>query len=393
MILCELLTFASFYHTFIGLELTLEQITKLYVVTIISTTGFGVLADIVDVGGRKDKCILSAVLYSIAMASMFFGKGTHFETLMLGRVVYGAASALHHSSFEAYVIHEHTTLGFPDIWLSQTFGLLVHAMGLVSGVSGTVGQIAASSGPLGCPGLCCTLFIVTALYLGFAWGKDNNTPRFLLSGFMFNLNQTMISAKSNRSVTLLLAVSSLCEASIMIFTFYWAPWITSMVSEESLTVPYEIVYATYVAASILGNYIYQMYSSSVGSDNSFQAILIGSSGAFLLGAVFQTPSMAFLISIVINVCVGGYWPSIGFLRGRHVAPELRTTSLTISRVLTVIISVIVLNSIHHSPMLMLTTCAALNGAAAYFQFMIVQDEARGGGRNAQDDEEEGDAED
>ena len=153
-----------------------------------------------------------------------------------------------------------------------------------------------------------------------------------------------------------------------------------MVVEESHTVPYPIVFATYIAASMLGNYLYQMSSEkggtgSVGAanvDGIFQAILFASSTAFFLGAVFQTPSMAFGISIIVQMCVGGYWPSVGYLRGRYVLPELRATFLTISRVLSSIIAVAVLTHIHHSPFLILIVCACLNGGAAYLQNVVTQ---------------------
>lgn len=193
MILCELMTVASFYHTYIYLKLSLEQITRLYVVTIISTTGFGVLTEIIDIGSRKDKCVISATMYAVGMFSMLFGG--HFEMLLLGRVVYGAASALHHSSFEGYVIHEHTSLGYPDDWLSHTFSLLTHSMAFVTAVSGGLGQTAVSAGPLGCVVLCCILFVITALYILASWGRDLNGPRFMLSGFLYNLSQTVQAAR------------------------------------------------------------------------------------------------------------------------------------------------------------------------------------------------------
>jgi hypothetical protein len=321
MILCELISTASFFQTYIALNLSLEQVTKLYIVTIISTTVFGVLTEIVDIGARKDKCVLSGILYSVAMLTIFFGG--HFDMVLIGRIIYGAASALHHSSFESYVINEHTSLGFPDDWLTQTFTFLTHSMSLVAALSGTVGQIATTTaGPLGCAGLCCGMFASTSLYLIVAWGKDIGGAKFMLSGFIFNVTQTIKATKANKQMSMLMAISFLCESTITIFTFYWAPWITSMVSEEARVVPYPIVFATYIAASMLGNYLYQMGAGqSQGVDNIFQGLLI----------VFQTPTMAFGISIIVQMCVGGYWPSVGFLRGKYVVPELRVTFLTISR--------------------------------------------------------------
>ena len=365
MTLGELIASASFYHCLISLGLNLQQITKLYIVSIISSTLAGVLIEIVDIGTRKDKCCASAILFSISMFSFFFGG--HYEMLMIGRVVYGAGSAFLHSAFDAYLIHEHTTLGFPDDWLSQTFSMLTHSMSLVAAVSGTVGQTFGSVGALGCPGVCCCMFLAAAGYIFVVWPKDMNGPRFMLSGFVFNMTHLMKAAKVSKHLVLVMLISTLCESSITIFSYYWAPWITSVLVEEAKTVPYEIVFSTYISASMLGNYMYQLIVPSWGNDMVFQMILVGSSGAFFLGSVFQTPVMVFIISIFVQGCVGGYWPSIGFLRGRYVVPELRGTCITLSRLGTLIISVLILTVIHHNPMMMLVTCAILNGTASYLQ--------------------------
>ena len=57
MILGELIASASFYHSLSSLGLSLLQITKLYIVSMVATTACGVLIEIVDVGSRKDKCV------------------------------------------------------------------------------------------------------------------------------------------------------------------------------------------------------------------------------------------------------------------------------------------------------------------------------------------------
>jgi len=253
-------------------------------------------------------------------------------------------------------------------------------MALMAALSGILGQIAASTGHMGCVALCCLLFLAIAIYLFVVWEKDLNTPKYMLSSFIFNMTQTVNTVRSNRQMLLFLLISSMCEASITIFTFYWAPWITSIVIEEDHHLPYEILFSCFIVTSMLGNYLFQLYtinsSNVVNSNNAnssnnidlaFQAILITSSVSYFLGAIFQTSFMAFLISIVVQLCMGCYWPAIGYFRGKIIPPELRTSSLTIARFLTMILTVSVLTSIHHSPLMLLATCAALNGAAAYIQ--------------------------
>lgn len=342
VILCELIAAASFYHTFISLKLSLEQITKLYIITIVSSTATGIVGDIIDIGARKDKCVLSALLYSASMFSIFFGG--HYEMLLIGRIVYGVASSLHHSSFESYAIQQHASLGFPDDWLAQTFSYLTHCMAIMAALSGILGQIAASTGHMGCVALCCVLFASIAVYLFVVWEKDMNSSKYMLSSFIFNMTQTVNTVRSNRQMLLFLLISSMAEASITIFTFYWAPWITSIVIEENHHLPYEILFSCLIVTSMLGNYLFQLFtiennnainSNNANSNNNldmaFQAILVTSSVSYFLGAIFQTSFMAFLISIVVQLCMGCYWPAIGYFRGKIIPPELRSSSLTIAR--------------------------------------------------------------
>ena len=115
----DLLCLASFYPTFASIGCNIEQITKLYITTTISKTVFGLLTDIIDFGTRKDKCVLSAALYSFSLFLLFCDD--HFDMLIMSRVVYGAGSALHHTAFENYINYQHEILGFPDDWLHFTY--------------------------------------------------------------------------------------------------------------------------------------------------------------------------------------------------------------------------------------------------------------------------------
>lgn len=371
IILCELIASASFYHTFISLRLNLEHIVKLYLATLLATTVTGVVSEIVDVGTRKDKCVAAAVLYGVSMFSILFGG--HYERLLLGRLVYGVASSLHHSSFDAYAIHEHSARGFPDDWMAQTFSLLTHAMALMAALSGVVGEGASHFGPMGCVALCCGLFGLVAVYILIVWEKDQNTSKFMLQGFSTNFNNTLIAMKSNRQFVLLVLVATFCETSITIFTFYWAPWLSSLTLDAVESLPYEIIFSTFIVASMLGNYVFQMTHEQFGSiENAFQALLICSSICYFLGAIFQTGLMVFVISIMVQFCMGGYWPSIGYMRGKIIMSEFRNTALIFPRVLTFLLTSAVLTMFKHSPLLVLSCCAIFNGAAAYIQNVYVR---------------------
>ena len=236
---------------------------------------------------------------------------------------------------------------------------------------------------LGCPAVSVCVFMGAGCYIGLVWPKDMNGPRFMLSGFIFNMTQLAKSLQGNKNILLLIIISALCESSISIFTYYWAPWITEVNDQaRGSSVPYEIVFATYIGASMIGNYSYQLFVPYWGNDTILQIILVGSSCAYFFGTIFQTPTMIFMISIGLQACVGAYWPSIGFLRGRYVLPEQRNTCITVGRLINLLITVCVLTLIHHSSMMTLIVCAGLFGGASYLQHTMMQsNDALSGGSN------------
>jgi hypothetical protein len=363
-ILFELIASASFFHTFLSLSLTLEQITKLYLATIISQTIGHIFLEIIEFTSRKEKCILSCLLYSISMFSIIFGSSQHYEMLLIGRLLYGFASSLKETNYESYAVHQHSSHGFPEDWLHHMFTLLTHLMSLMSILTGILGQFAAGMGsssssssnleaPASLEGtesivvLSCIGFVFISIYILVSWEKDINISRYMMSGFLFNMNSAISSLRSHRSTFILLLISSLCESSILIFTFYWAPWLTDLFREEDHHLSYEMIFSCFVATSMLGNYCFQIFFNNKtsgtgvtggGIDNVFQGVLIASSACYFLGAIVSSAVIAFFIALLIQCCVGIYWPCIGYYRGRIIAPELRNSFLTIPRSVNMLVS-------------------------------------------------------
>jgi hypothetical protein len=373
MIFGELIANASFYHTMLHINVPMESIIELYIVTVASTTCFGILLEIVDIGSRKTKCCLSALLFAASLFSMCF-EG-HEGRLMLGRVVYGAATALLHSSFNSYLVNQHATMGFPDDWLTQTFTMLTHSLALVAGISGSVGETFSSTGDFGAVSMCIALFLLVLAYMVIVWKQDISGPKFLLSSFMFGMGQAVKTIQSSRAVTLVISLTALAEAGIVIFVFYWAPWLQKVVKEEvgmDSSLPYEVVYSTYISGSMIGTYLVQLYSQHVGMESIFQGILLGTSVFFFIGSSVSTPSLVLLISVVIHLCIGSYWASVGLFRGKYISQDQRSACITISKVMTMIFAASVLKCIHHSSLLILMACSFFFAGAGYCLFLLSQ---------------------
>ena len=133
LIFAEVMCLSTFYPILMQYKLSMDEITDLYLVSICSIAFFNILLEIIDLGSRRWKCILSTVLFLIATLTLF---SNNFEILLLGRIFYGGGSVLLHTAFDAFMIHEHATKGFPDDWLLNTFGKLSHSMSIAALFSG-----------------------------------------------------------------------------------------------------------------------------------------------------------------------------------------------------------------------------------------------------------------
>jgi hypothetical protein len=101
--------------------------------------------------------------------------------------------------------------------------------------------------------------------------------------------------EESRARTLLPGLSrrpALCESSILIFSFSWAPWMDTIAREASQHLPYEVIFSSMILASMLGNYLFQMlgnylfqmFARGRGAvstpEAALQGLLVVSSGAY-----------------------------------------------------------------------------------------------------------------
>ena len=324
----------------------------------------------VDIGSRKNKAVLSTLLYTISIATTLIHDK---DVLFIGRILYGAASAYHHTSFEAYVVHEHGSLGFPDEWLSQTFSLLTHSMSLLAALLGVVGQIVSSNGGVhSVIVFTLTLFIGATIYILISWTKDVSSPKFLLGNFTSTHIQTFVAIRKNKNLAYFILISAFSETAFTVFTYYWAMLITSIASMNAYNMPYALIFSSYICTSMIGAYLHSIYSAKFGPDLFFQGVLSGLVASFSLASTVQTTLVYFISSLAIYGFIGAYWPCIGTLRAKVVGAEQRTSSLLWSRALSCLFTVLVLYKLSYSPVVVLIICAVCVAVAAFFQNQTMQ---------------------
>jgi hypothetical protein len=183
-------------------------------------------------------------------------------------------------------------------------------------VSGVLGQIASSTGHMGCPALCCALFAAAIVYMTVE--KDLNSPRFMLSGFLSNMNNTLTTVRTNKQVLVFTAITALCESSILIFSFYWAPWMDTIAREAFQHLPYEVIFSSMILASMLGNYLFQMFARGSGGSRHSRGRAAGPAG----GVQRRLPAGGRLPEGGLRAAVRGGGAA---LRGRLLAVRGATT--------------------------------------------------------------------
>ena len=185
----------------------------------------------------------------------------------------------------------------------------------------------------------------------------------------------------NRTTLYCLILASCAECSILIFLFYWAPWLDMIAryngdisagSKGNAVFPDAIIYSCYLISSILGTYLAQMYLIDIGEDLLLQSALLGLSIFFFLGAGASSPSLVFIASIGINLCIGAYWALINLFRNRYTELMCRDTCTLIGRLIAAILCVIILSFTYHNSSLTLILCSTLMTIATYVQYLTIQ---------------------
>jgi hypothetical protein len=170
------------------------------------------------------------------------------------------------------------------------------------------------------------------------------------------------------------------EATILIFSFYWAPWLSQIylssfpsssasvkeaisasrylndmnatssdlshtedpsAASSGLLLPFPLplvlIYSSLMTMAMIGHYLHTLALPSYGNDHIFQGVLWVSLGGYFLAAMTSTTtlsaslSLIFLVALTIQLCSGVYWPCVGFLRGRYILPEIRGVVISLTR--------------------------------------------------------------
>ena len=349
-----------------------------------------------DKMGRKKLCQVYCVLYVLSCVTKH---ARDYNMLMLGRVLGGIATSLLFSSFESWMVCEHTARGFSSEMLNDTFSLMYFGNSLCAILAGMAAEAAADAVSL-TPysgiwhyGGYCSPFDLSALclVLGFclicALWKENYGDSSAAAGCS-GAASALQQMRASPSIMLAGAIASLFEGSMYIFVFNWTP---ALSTSSSASPPFGLIFAAFMVASMGGSSLFAILSAKMRCERILSYVFVCGAISLSLPLFFKSTLMTLVAFLLFEACVGMYWPSIGTVKSQIVPEESRATIYNIYRVpLNAIVLGVLLN--HISTLTALTCCSVMLALAFVCQRTLIARMATGrdilGGHRAIESEDE-----
>ncbi|KAH8601190.1 hypothetical protein B0O99DRAFT_736423 [Bisporella sp. PMI_857] len=324
------------------------------------TTGFlsaGVagyfVGSFADKYGRKTACLLFCVAYS---AACFCTLVPNIYVLFLGRIFGGLGTSLLYSAFEGWMVTE-----YHQRRIDQHHGnpLRVVSEWLVEITKTKRSPFIASA----------TLLSITFIVISSTWNenygdshqeKSSESPQSPQPPAT-NALQTILLNK--RILTLGLA-SCFFEGSMYLFVFFWTPALAATQVPSSPPLPLGMIFACFMASVMLGSLIFNTIVSKlnlISHSRLLTIIFATASSSLLIPILTSSQPITFWAFCVFEACVGMYWPSLGYLKGRYIEDGMRARVYGILRVPLNVFVVVALSLIKEGPEYRNTVFMACSG--------------------------------
>ncbi|KAK2721998.1 molybdate-anion transporter-like [Artemia franciscana] len=299
------------------------QIAFLYVIGFAASALCGTFAGpLADRFGRKRACIVFCMLYSVCCLTKL---SPDFYWLAFGRICGGISTSILFSAFEAWYVCHHMDTGFPSEWISSTFSMATFWNGVLAILAGILADVGAEwleFGPVA-PFMTAVPFLVMAGVLMATNWQEN-----------FGSTQTNIGRScaeglrvifSNEIILFLGVVQSMFESVMYIFVFIWTPVLDA--SNERW--PLGLVFSSFMVCIMLGSSFHSLLMSKGFRPQYLLHICIITAFCSMLVCSYTTdpsapmPVASYLAFLVLEVAIGLYFPSIGYLRSQVIPESLR----------------------------------------------------------------------
>ncbi|KAK0742336.1 hypothetical protein B0T21DRAFT_409157 [Apiosordaria backusii] len=301
------------------------------------TTGFlsgalsgSFIGSLADTYGRKTACLSFCVVY--ALSCLFTTLSSSIPVLFIGRVLGGVGTSLLFTVFESFLVSDFKNRGLEGR-LGETFGTMSTLNSLVA--------IASGVGSEGLVSVCGTRrapFWVAAGVLGLAGGvisytwKENyaqplTTTKDNKKDDNLKASTSLLKTLLNPTILALGLSTTIFEGSMYLFVFFWAPALQSS-SRAGTSLPYGVIFAAFMASTLASSLLFARITSKLSFSSLLLALLGVSSGCFFLVASLSSRNgssqLTFWIFCLFEACVGVYFPTMGYLKGKLIEDGVRS---------------------------------------------------------------------
>mmetsp|Transcript_26156 Transcript_26156/g.34376 ORF Transcript_26156/g.34376 Transcript_26156/m.34376 type:complete len:585 (-) Transcript_26156:116-1870(-) len=312
---------------------SMQQTALLYLSGFLSSLLVGFSAGgLVDKYGRKRSVIVHLVLNAIQCLILSVN---NYKVLLFGRIISGIATSLLMTSYECWMVSEHSARGFPSNLLGGTFSSYVFGMGAVAVLSGVVagGLVERGLGVTSPFNFCALVSVVNILLVMTFWNENYGDAT---ASAAQNVHKAFQMIFRNPKVTLVGLIQSLFEGVMMVFVFMWTPVLRGLAAKP---LNLGLIFATFMVSVMVGSSVFKLLTDSNGPVKMegepilFGALALGVGSMLVSALKSATLPMTLIAFILFELSVGVYFPVIGTMRASAIPEDIRATVMNIFRIL------------------------------------------------------------
>jgi MFS family permease len=297
------------------------DIAWLFITGYLSSLIFGTCAGALsDRMGRKLMCQMFCVIYAASACTKVVN---NFWVLLLGRALSGVATSLLFTTFEAWMVSEHQSRGFPAPLLTDTFSRATLGNGCVAVAAGIVAQVAAMW-HYAMPFLVAIPCLLLALAFISRWTENYGSETIAPLATLVKGWQAI---RGDARLRWLGLCEACFEGCMYVWVFFWTPAIST--PETASTIPYGIVFASFMAAFMIGGALPQHFQVDT---LALPVHLVAMATTAATALFFENKTVVFFAFAIFEGTVGTYFPTHGTIRSKTINEATRAAVMNLFRV-------------------------------------------------------------
>lgn len=314
--------------------------------------------------GRIVYCIIEIVVNALEHVPNFY-------TLFLSRILGGMSTSLLCSVFESRMVSAHRQRGFPEEWLSQTFGLASASSGFAAILAGVLAQIACDwRGDIGpfqaaIALTCLALVLILLLNSGPSWSVGTESE----SNEVASSCKGVDCLRSEPQVLLLGLSTSLFEGVVYTVVFCWVPTVQAALGADHL--PSGLVFSCFMLCLTLGGFAFPEAIKVASAECCAYCTFGVSAVALLTLSMCSSLPMVMGCLLVFEFCIGMFYPCAAMLRSQYIPDDTQESLMNILRFpLNILVVIGTWLAGARPPHVVFSVCAAWLLLAALLQFIL-----------------------